>query len=446
MAFRRIAAALHACSGREEMVLVDLRRSSGTLPAGLPNGARGTRTTLCLDGIEHLGPSGQEAFADQITRSHYRLVSATDATLDELRSRWRPDLFALVSTVTVRAPALARRAAEIPALARERIALLCRELQREVPALTAAAEAALAAHPWRGDTPELDAVLVRTLLANDGPTIDADQLPWEPDAVLALGAAPAAHVAATPAAAGEPAATPAEAKEAAELAATPPEAKGVAREEARGQAATVPSPTVEALAVELAHQLKNPLVTVKTFVASVDALSEDPHELGQFRVLTEEAVARMDEILDGLLAFARLAPPSPTGVDALSLVRDALRATWRVFASKQVTLEAPQGATLQVVTDVEHVRFALGALARHVAETIEARGTLRIEVDPQGALRFAYRESGAITHLRGATTASDSGLPLALLLVRGALGRVGGDVEITVEDTAVLILIRLAAP
>lgn len=489
VAFQRIADALHARSGREEMVLVDLRRSSGTLPAGLPNGARGTRTTLCLDGIEHLGPNGQEVFASQIARSHYRLICATDATLDELRARWRPDLFALVSTITVRVPALGRRGPEIPALARERIALLCRELDREPPTLTAAAEAALSAHPWSGDTAELDAVLVRSLLASDAPVLDATDLRWEPDAVLQLAApaAPAASVASAASAARgaegnvaprvdierapehelsheaelerprertlEPEST-IEREGQAEAAAPP---AGVAPPAAQPLAATEPSPssdvghdtvsapTVEALAVELAHQLKNPLVTIKTFVACVESLSEDPHELSQFRALTDEAVTRMDTILDQLLAYARLAPPRRMPLDALAVVRDALREAWRAFAGKQVTLEAPENAELRVVSDPEHLRYALDTLARHVADTIEARGTLRIEVENGGVLRVSYRESGAVTHLRGAATANDSGLPLALLLVRGALGRVGGTFDIEIDDMAVRMRIRLGA-
>ena len=92
------------------------------------------------------------------------------------------------------------------------------------------------------------------------------------------------------------------------------------------------------------------------------------------------------------------------------------------------------------------MRFALGALARHVAETIEARGTLVIAVDDGPVLRLAYRESGAVTHLRGAASVDDSGLPLALLLVRGALARVGGGVEVAVEGNMVAIRLRLSPP
>lgn len=475
-AFRRIASALHLESGRDELILVDLRRTAGTVPAGLPDGARAARTTLALDGIEHLDAAAQDVLGRALARAPYRLLSATDASLDELRARWRADLLALLGTVTVHAPALARRGAAIGTIAERRLTVLARALARDVPALAADAIAALAAHPWPGDLTELDAVLARTLLHSSAPAIDAAALRWEPGPPVA-GAKPSAALpdAEPPARTGDAGSGPAtsaapgagvglEALAATEATAAPAApAEGEIRLEdlpapglfrAKSDVASAPpanasggaSPTVEALAVELAHQLKNPLVTIKTFVGSIDSLCEDPHELGQFRALTDEAVTRMDEILDGLLAFARLHSPTLEALDVLPLLRDALRAAWRGFASKQVALEAPEGATLRARIDREHVRFALASLARHVAETIEARGTLAIQVEAPSTLCLVYRESGASTHLRGAGSAGDSGLPLALLLVRGALGRVGGDVDIALDGNVVSIRLCLSPP
>jgi hypothetical protein len=151
----------------------------------------------------------------------------------------------------------------------------------------------------------------------------------------------------------------------------------------------------------------------------------------------------MDEILEGLLSFARLGAAAPAERDVLPPLRDALRAAWRGFASKQVTLDAPDGGRLIAHVDLEHLRFALAALARHIAETIEPRGTLKIAIEPDGVLSFTYTESGSITHLRGAASASHSSLPLALLLVRGALGRMGGDVAVALDGNAVSIRLRL---
>lgn len=487
VAFRRLASAVHLASGRADLVYLDLRRSAGTLPAGLPEGDRATRTTLALDGIEHLDSVAQDVLGALLARAPYRLLSATDTTLDVLRARWRADLLARLSTVTIAAPALARRGETIVDVARERLTALSRELGRAAPELSRDAEAALARHPWPGDLAELDAVLARTLLVTTEPVIDGAQLCFRADGAIgplpppdgegpivvvsARAAAPSMRVVDDPA--PSPEAVPDDRSDAPHADATPEPisdealiatlpAPGLFRKrrdhEPRATAApatsvgepavqrATASPTLEALAVELAHQLKNPLVTIKTFVGSIESLRDDPHELGQFRALTDEAVTRMDEILDGLLAFARLHAPVVESIDVLAALRDALRAAWRALSSKQVELDAPEGASLQARADREHVRFALATLARHVAETIEPRCRLAISVEEPAILRLEYRESGAITHLRGAAHDGQAGLPLALLLVRGALARVGGDVEIALESNVVSIRLRLTPP
>lgn len=488
-AFRRLATAVHLASGRADLVFVDLRRSAGTLPAGLPEGRRASDTTLALDGIEHLDDAAQDILAELLVRSPFRLISATDAAADVLQARWRADLLARLGTVTVAAPALARRGEAIAEVARERLTVLSRDLGRAAPELSDDAALALADHAWPGDLAELDAVLARTLLATSGPLIDGVQIRFRADGacdpIESAAADDAIAIARpvrrapddcaqdrpaesrTPVAddTAEPEPELAEAKpgptsdEA--LIATLP-APGLFRtrrdDEPRAAAPAVApsasataqlsgaSPTLEALAVELAHQLKNPLVTIKTFVGSIESLRDDPHELGQFRALTDEAVTRMDEILDGLLAFARLHAPVVEPIDVVAALRDALRGAWRALSSKQVELDAPEGASLRARADREHVRFALATLARHVAETIEPRSRLAISVEEPTTLRLEYRESGAITHLRGASHDGQSGLPLALLLVRGALARVGGDVEIALESNVVSIRLRLSPP
>jgi len=507
-AFRRVADAVHRASALDDLLFVDLRRNAGTLPAGLPDGDRAGRSTLALDGIEHLHGAGQTVLAALLVRAPYRLICATDASLDVLRAHWRPDLLARLSTVTVATPALARRGDAIADIARQRLAMLSRDLDRAAPDLTPDAVAALADHPWPGDLAELDAVLSRTLLTTTAATIDGVALRFRPDVAAwsagesrsqedAPGGATrlspsdghtgfpddeASQTRSAPASGGSAAGTvvPSPLGEPAPPAATdsPPAGDCATASSSADDAliATLPAPglfrtrrgdevrqapvaagspraphasatpPLEALAVELAHQLKNPLVTIKSFVGSLESLCDHPQELDQFRALTEEAVGRMDQILDDLLEFARLRAPVLEQVDVLSLLRDALRSAWRKLAGKQVELDAPDAAALRVSADREHARFAFATLARHIAETIEPRGRLAITVEPPTTLCLEYRESGAITHLRGVSHDGESGLPLALLLVRGALARAGGDAEIALESNVVSIRLRLSPP
>jgi C4-dicarboxylate-specific signal transduction histidine kinase len=203
-------------------------------------------------------------------------------------------------------------------------------------------------------------------------------------------------------------------------------------------------PPSEVIALELAHQIKNPLVAVKAFVRSIAELASPPADLLPLCEQTDEAIRRMDGAVEELLAFARLGPPRLGAVDAVDLLRAALREVWPDFASKDVAVTGPNGAALRVVGDEEHLRQALATLARHLLESIEPRSAIEIAVDRAGEIRLRYRESGATTHLLGVGGLDRENLPLALLLVRGALAPGGGTLEVSRSEGHVEVALRFA--
>ncbi|HZR80575.1 MAG TPA: hypothetical protein VFD92_05705 [Candidatus Binatia bacterium] len=436
-AFARVAAAIHGESQRDRLILVDLRSARDAILTGLIRATTSPRATIAIDGVELLDRDTQAALVRTMERDSPRLVSATALALDDLRDACRPEFFALVSTVTVRTPAIAERASEIGELAERRLEELALDVGRAVPALAPSAIAALAAHSWPGDALELDALLLRTLLVVDADRIEARHLRWHPDVTVPFEDEPPNGRAAV--AAGSACAGDETARRAAYGAEPAPHANG--SQQLANEASVEAS---EAIAVELAHQLKNPLVTVKTFVQNVAQLSNDPADLARFRDLTDEAITRMDEALEGLLAFARLGPPRSATVEVVELLREALREAWASFAAKDITVTGPNGAALEVVGDPDHLRIALATLARYLLEAIEPRTALAVTIDPDGEVRLSYRESGAATHLRGITGLTGGSFPLALLLVRGALARLGSGLEVSHHEGVVEVALRFA--
>src|SRR5581483_11491149 len=143
-----------------------------------------------------------------------------------------PTLAARLAAVALEVPPLARRGADdIAALAAAILDRLARRAGRAAPALAPAAAERLAAHGWPGDVPELETVLARALLvAPEGEPIAAGHRVF-----------PSLRAAAAP---------------------SPP-------------APPAPATQLEALLAELAHELRNPLVTIKTFAEHLPALLED---------------------------------------------------------------------------------------------------------------------------------------------------------------------------
>lgn len=415
-AFDRIAAGIHAASRRDRLVQVDLRASRDGLLAGLIRAATSQHCTLSIDGLERLDDDAQGALLRLLDGDgdRPRLVTASLADLEELRASLRPELWALATTITVRAPALARAGTGIADIARARLAALAEELGVAPPGLSPRAVEALAAHDWPGDAAELDAVLARTLVGVETSMLQAADLRWEPlDPTGAAGS----------------------------TAAGSPPAVATARTGGDPPAGLVGTGVgSEAIALELAHRIKNPLVTVRTFVQSVARLAADPADLARFRDLTEDAIARMDDALEDILAFSRLAPPEPDAIEVVGVLRDEIEQARLSRGGNECRIEVAPGAHLVAIADGARLRAAFASIARHVLETIEPQGTLVLEVRGD-ALALRLPEAGATSHLRGVTGLDDE-LPLPLLLASGALASGGASVACREEDGLRLVEIR----
>ncbi|HEY7411270.1 MAG TPA: sigma-54 dependent transcriptional regulator [Vicinamibacteria bacterium] len=110
-----------------------------------------------------------------VIRVDVRLISATNQDLDALirQGRFREDLYYRISTLTVRAPALRERAADVPALAEHFLAAAARRNHWKPRRFSAEALALLKQQPWRGNVRELRNVVERALILGDADPLEA---------------------------------------------------------------------------------------------------------------------------------------------------------------------------------------------------------------------------------------------------------------------------------
>src|SRR5437763_767424 len=315
---------------------------------------------------------------------------------------------ARLSAVVLAIPPLAARAAELPALAAAVLEGLGRRLGIAPPRLAADALDRLAAHAWPGDVAELEAVLARALL-------------------LAGGLIEAAHL---------------------DLAAEPPAAVAAAPAAAPGGAA------LEYLLVELAHELRNPLVTIKTFADHLPALLEDAELRARFATLTSEAIERMDGLLENVLAFARLGAPRREAVEVGPILARVLAELEPELAGRNVRVRQAAAPTARCAADPEHLAYALRNLFAGVAREVAAREQLMLDATANGVvtLRFTAGAEAAdrLRRLAAPGEATSLGdptlLPLAFRLARAVLERNGGTLAVVPEPgEATSVVIRLAA-
>jgi signal transduction histidine kinase len=309
-------------------------------------------------------------------------------------------------------PPLAARTAELPELAAAIVSALARRSKVPPPEITPAARARLAVHPWRRDLAELEAVLGRAFALSPGDAIGPEHLVFDPEPV-----APAPP----------PAPRPSEAS----------------------------NGSLELLLAELAHELRNPLVTIKTFAQHLPALLEDAELRTRFAGLADEAIGRMDGLLENVLAYARLRPPRPEGVDLQALLARALAEVEPELAERHLRVRQAAAPGAQCAGDPEHLAYALRNLLSGVVREVPPQEELVVDATANGVVTLRFAPGGtAVERLRRLaapdTAAAEAAaltdptlLPLAFRLARTVLERNGGGLTVVPAGESTTLVVQL---
>ena len=123
--------------------------------------------------IERVGSSKK-------TKLNVRVISATNANLEEQvkKGQFREDLYYRLNVIPILLPPLRDRREDIALLARHFLQKTCREMKRNLMALSPAATKALEAYDWPGNVREMENVIERTVALTDGDIIEKRDLPF----------------------------------------------------------------------------------------------------------------------------------------------------------------------------------------------------------------------------------------------------------------------------
>jgi DNA-binding NtrC family response regulator len=357
-----------------------------------------------------------ECGADGSTR---RLIVGTETDLCELAAagRFSPELAYVASALPIVLAPLRDRPDDVPALAETITQDLRARLRLEAVTYRPAALERLRHYLWFGNVAELEAVLTRTLTLHRPSVVEAEQLVFLPEAAAE---AVAERTTAAPAV-GRPTVAP------------------------LGSTEALAGLDLEVVLGELAHELRNPMVTIKTVAQHLDGVLADPEARARFSVLMAEAVGRMDGLLETLLDFARFRAPLAQSVDVEKVLDRVLAEHAEDLGRRHVRVERNGSGVGIVRADEAQVSFALRSLCRglvpdlvpHTALVVHgaAPGVLevRVQTDPSVAARLtAWVEP----HANGATETP----PLAWALAAALLERNGGALTVHKGDAEAMVI------
>jgi transcriptional regulator with AAA-type ATPase domain len=332
-----------------------------------------------------------------------RLICGTSLSFSDLARAQTldRDVFYRLSVLPLNLQPLRERSHDIPALVASIASDIAHTLGTEPVNFSGRAIERLIHYLWFGNLAELETVLTRTIALAASRSIEADDL------LFGYG----------------------------RIAPRQREAS-VARAPHAGAAASVGTTSVDLIINELAHEFKNPMVTIKTIAQHMERMLADQEGRQDVARLTGDAVDRMDRVLENLLQFTRFRAPAPSDVGLAALLAPCLLNLTPTLSERRVTLDYRPPSTQAAFVDAEQVEYALDNLLRAIARDLQDGQTLSIRsLGSTPVLAFEYPSTGhsfagTLSNLLD-DTGPDGGdaLPLGLVLAKTLIERNGGHLE-----------------
>ena len=407
---RRGAAPLLRIDARD---LADLAALAARLGAAREQAGSRVRT-LWVDEIDVLSFTAQRALAEWIRHGSGPGDDASSSAATPLRwiatagpagleDRLEAVLVHAFAPLVVNVPPLDPRSGEIARLAEYTARDFAEQVRGEPRVFAASALEALAEEPWWGDRAELEALLRTTLASSARDPIEASDLRFPDEPVAASVPSTAPDKEATPKIAGaaDPRGiSPREAAFPSELPIDPvldpsseltalagrwiadqPDVADFEGPQASRLEAAAPSsdPAWRKLARSLSHEIRNPLVSIRTFTELLPEHYADETFRTRFKELVGKDVAHIQDVIARLSKAAERDRLASEPVDVSALIERLLAARRdRIGRGRLVVLSELERDEPQALGDADALEIALAGLIDRALDSLPERGDLFI--------------------------------------------------------------------
>lgn len=404
------------------------------------------QTTLFLNGLETLRPSAQSwllQFLEQAEKGNgiWILSSSRVDLLEKVyRGEFLDSLYYRLATLTLRISPLRERRQDLPKLAHHIAHGVAEQLGLGEVVFSPDAMDRLVNYLWFGNVNEMETVIARTLAAHRKSPIEGQDFlfGFNDESKIAIPTEP-------------PDKTERKGIEVQELRETHRE-KTVEKPRSLPQLPNGDLPDLKVLIHEMAHELKNPMVTIKTFTQLLEERFDDATFRSWFQSAVSGDIKRMDDLLESVLEFARFTHPLGGKVLLFEQMRKALEEVIPECIKKGATIRwGERRKEGEVFVDEAQLRYALRNIMLAVLNQIKAESEVQIEIAKEGELLISYYngvEGGnSLGHYLNhpSSIPEDKGIvPLQILLSRILIKRNGGGIEVNhLEGGKVVIRVEL---
>jgi two-component system response regulator PilR (NtrC family) len=391
---------------------------------------QGTRTTLVIENVEAVAPAGQVALLDFLeaseTSGKWRVLTTARADLLEkvYRGEFLEGLYYTLATLALKLSPLRERREDIPAIASWFAARYAKTLGLGEIIFSPAATERLVNYLWFGNLHEMETVIARTLVIHRKNRMEVSDLVFDWSGDLGVTETPERE---------EVAPSETQSKEDLKPFKAPAISHGSLPAVPRSENGYPRSAGFNALIHELAHELKNPMVTIKTFAQLLADRYQDENFRSRFQDVVSSDIERMDDLLESMIEFADFSQPRVSKVPLEVKLRSALNEISDEITKRQArTVWKGNGYSHDVLTDEAQLKYILRNVLLAIVSQAKMGSENEIDVEKQGCVALSYLREGArvasITHYLSPSTShlDESTLPLRILLAKQLLERNGG--------------------
>jgi signal transduction histidine kinase len=212
---------------------------------------------------------------------------------------------------------------------------------------------------------------------------------------------------------------------------------------------------VATLAAGLAHEIKNPLASIKTFTEYLDNNYADPEFRAKFQRIVGGEVERINLIVQQLLEFARPVPPKLEPIDVSRLIDETLDLLANDLVRQHVGIHRDYGArTSRVLGDQQQLKQVFLNLFLNSLQAMNGDGRLTVGMAvEQSNLRITVADNGHGIAAQDLPrlfepffTTKPTGTGLGLAVVQGIINEHGGRIHVSSQSgrgTTVQLLLPL---
>lgn len=132
--------------------------------------------------------------------------------------------------------------------------------------------------------------------------------------------------------------------------------------------------TLGQLAAGLAHDIRNPLTTIRTTVVALSRRESNPENREMMSVIEEE-IDRVNDVIEHLLNYARPRDPHAESIDAESLLSSVSTLVGASARNQSVKLTVECNEPIRIWVDEGHVRQILMNLVINSLQAMSVRGS-----------------------------------------------------------------------